>query len=95
MSQLGPNLGRSELGSGEGDKTSFPLLVCFFSSADGGRQGSVSVTDRGLSATITSRSAVRESICQSVLLGLKFLIIKKFLKTKLIFSIKSDDHRVQ
>ena len=35
-----------------------------------GRQGSVSVTERGYSATVSTARIVRESICQSVLLGM-------------------------
>uniref|UniRef100_A0A8R1DJA0 UNC80 domain-containing protein n=1 Tax=Caenorhabditis japonica TaxID=281687 RepID=A0A8R1DJA0_CAEJA len=40
-----------------------------------GRQGSVSVTDRGHSATVSTHRIVRESICQSIYLGLKVLML--------------------
>uniref|UniRef100_A0A914WE92 Protein unc-80 homolog n=1 Tax=Plectus sambesii TaxID=2011161 RepID=A0A914WE92_9BILA len=40
-----------------------------------GRQGSVSVTDRGYSATVSTHRIIRESICQAVFLALKVLIL--------------------
>ncbi|CAR64667.2 Protein unc-80 [Caenorhabditis elegans] len=40
-----------------------------------GRQGSVSVTDRGHSATVSTHRIVRESICQAIYLGLKVLML--------------------
>ncbi|CAJ0578813.1 unnamed protein product, partial [Mesorhabditis spiculigera] len=40
-----------------------------------GRQGSVSVTDRGHSATVSTNRIVRESVCQSVFLALKVMML--------------------
>ncbi|CAI4225052.1 unnamed protein product [Auanema sp. JU1783] len=40
-----------------------------------GRQGSVSVTDRGHSATVSTHRIVRESVCQSIYLALKVLLL--------------------
>ncbi|CAI5452393.1 unnamed protein product [Caenorhabditis angaria] len=40
-----------------------------------GRQGSVSVTDRGHSATVSTHRIVRESVCQSIYLALKVLML--------------------
>ncbi|KAK0415429.1 hypothetical protein QR680_011941 [Steinernema hermaphroditum] len=40
-----------------------------------GRQGSVSVTDRGHSATVSTLRIVRESVCQSIFLALKVMIM--------------------
>ncbi|CAJ0941559.1 unnamed protein product, partial [Mesorhabditis belari] len=40
-----------------------------------GRQGSVSVTDRGHSATVSTHRIVRESVCQSVFLALKVMML--------------------
>ncbi|CAB3399025.1 unnamed protein product [Caenorhabditis bovis] len=40
-----------------------------------GRQGSVSVTDRGHSATVSTHRIVRESVCQSIYLGLKVMML--------------------
>ncbi|KAH7731934.1 protein unc-80 [Aphelenchoides avenae] len=40
-----------------------------------GRQGSVSVTDRGHSATVSTHRLIRESVVQSVFLGLKVMIL--------------------
>lgn len=35
-----------------------------------GRQGSVSVTERGHSATVTTHRIVRETVCQAIFLGM-------------------------
>lgn len=43
-----------------------------------GRQGSVSVTDRGYSATVSTLRVVRDSVVQSVLLGKFFKSLKTF-----------------
>ncbi|VDK81114.1 unnamed protein product [Onchocerca ochengi] len=40
-----------------------------------GRQGSVSVTERGHSATVTKHRIVRETVCQAIFLALKVMII--------------------
>ncbi|CAD6199382.1 unnamed protein product [Caenorhabditis auriculariae] len=40
-----------------------------------GRQGSVSVTDRGHSATVSTHRIVRESVCQCIYLALKVLML--------------------
>uniref|UniRef100_A0A0R3RUV0 Protein unc-80 n=1 Tax=Elaeophora elaphi TaxID=1147741 RepID=A0A0R3RUV0_9BILA len=40
-----------------------------------GRQGSVSVTERGHSATVTTHRIVRETVCQAIFLALKVMII--------------------
>ncbi|VDM99255.1 unnamed protein product [Thelazia callipaeda] len=40
-----------------------------------GRQGSVSVTERGHSATVSTYRIVRETVCQAVFLALKVMII--------------------
>uniref|UniRef100_A0A915PNH9 Uncharacterized protein n=1 Tax=Setaria digitata TaxID=48799 RepID=A0A915PNH9_9BILA len=40
-----------------------------------GRQGSVSVTERGHSATVTTHRIIRETVCQAIFLALKVMII--------------------
>uniref|UniRef100_A0A915C2K7 Transmembrane protein n=1 Tax=Parascaris univalens TaxID=6257 RepID=A0A915C2K7_PARUN len=40
-----------------------------------GRQGSVSVTDRGHSATVSTHRIVRETVCQAVILALKVMMV--------------------
>lgn len=40
-----------------------------------GRQGSVSVTDRGHSATVSTHRNVRESVCQCIFLSLKVMML--------------------
>ncbi|MCP9264094.1 Protein unc-80 [Dirofilaria immitis] len=40
-----------------------------------GRQGSVSVTERGHSATVTTHRIVRETVCQAIFLALKVMVI--------------------
>lgn len=46
----------------------FRIKYCLPDTA--GRQGSVSVTDRGHSATVSTHRIVRETVCQAVILGL-------------------------
>ncbi|KAL4003818.1 hypothetical protein ACH3XW_9180 [Acanthocheilonema viteae] len=40
-----------------------------------GRQGSVSVTERGHSATVTTHRIIRETVCQAIFLALKVMIV--------------------
>ncbi|CAG9529482.1 unnamed protein product [Cercopithifilaria johnstoni] len=40
-----------------------------------GRQGSVSITERGHSATVTTHRIIRETVCQAIFLALKVMII--------------------
>ena len=54
-----------------------------FISDQSSRQGSVSVTDRGHSATVSTQPVVRETVCQAIFLG-KFLILALCINAKFL-----------